>query len=196
MNPRIVGLLFGAVIAARAAAETGPQLIPTRDVEITYRVTREGRTLAERVRWLAADQLERVDATGSVYMLVDHRARRLTLVNDARRVVLQMEAPRGRLLDPEMAAGYTRAGQGKVAGLPCTNWRLPIGGDAVKQVCATDDGVVLQIQDQGQTITEATAVDYRRMDPDAFRVPAGYAQAPPPAAAPPPPDTGAAPSER
>ncbi|MBV9757704.1 MAG: hypothetical protein JO047_11660 [Alphaproteobacteria bacterium] len=188
--------LPGALLAAAAAADAGPQLIPTRDVEITYRVTRNGRTLDERVRWLAADQLERVDAAGAIYMIVDHKVRRLTLVNDARRAVLEMAVPPGRLLDPEAASRYTRAGDGQVvAGLPCTNWRLPTGDDAAKQLCVTPDGVVLQIQDRGQTIAEATAVDYRAMSPDAFRVPVGYAQAPPPAAAP-PPDTGAAPAER
>jgi hypothetical protein len=193
MNRGIVVLLLGALLAREAVAEAGPQLIPTRDVDITYHVTRDGRTLTERVRWLAADQLERVDAVGSVYMLVDHKARRMTLVNDARRTVLEMEAPRGRLLDPENAAGYTRAGEGRVAGLPCTNWRLPAGADAVKQICVTGDGVVLQIQDQGQTVAEATVVDYRPMNRDKFRVPEGYAQTPPAAA---PPDAGAAPSDR
>ena len=197
MKRRFAAPLVGALLlAGAAAAEAGPQLIPTRDVEITYRVTRAGQTLDERVRWLAADQLERVDATGSVYMLVDHKARRLTLVNDARRAVLEMAVPPGRLLDPETASGYTRAGDSQVAGLPCTTWRLPTGGDAVKQLCVTGDGVVLQVQDQGRMVAEATAVDYRAMNPDTFRVPAGYAQAPPPAAAPPPPETGAAPSER
>jgi hypothetical protein len=196
VNQGIALLLLGVLFAGTAAAEPGPQLIPTRDVDITYRVTREGRTLSERVRWLAADRLERVDAAGPVYMLVDHKARRLTLVNDDRRAVLEMEVPRGRLLDPESASGYTRAGEGQVAGLACTNWRLPTGGDTVKQICVTGDGVLLQIQDQGQTIVEATVVDYRPVDAGTFRVPAGYAETPPPAAAPSPPDTGAAPSER
>lgn len=177
-------LAFGVVLA-----QTRPQLIPTRDVDVTYRVTQAGRTVEERVRWLAAEQIQRVDSSGPVYMIVDHKAQRLTLVNTAKRTVLAMEAPRSPL-DPDSNAGFANTGRASVAGLPCTEWRMPTG--AGKQLCVTDDGVMLRVQDAGTTVAEATTVQYGQADPASFEVPTDFQNVPPPAVA---PGTGALPPQ-
>jgi hypothetical protein len=50
-------LLVGPVAGAEK-----PQLLPTQDVDVTYDVTLPSQPrIRERVRWLAAEQLERVD---------------------------------------------------------------------------------------------------------------------------------------
>jgi hypothetical protein len=42
-----------------------PVVLPTRDVDITYRITRPQQpALTERRRWLASDHLQRVDVSG------------------------------------------------------------------------------------------------------------------------------------
>ncbi len=193
MRLGITGAVLSLLTATAAFAQSRPQLIPTRDVDVTYRVTQAGRTLEERVRWLAAEQIQRVDSSGPVYMIVDHKTRRLTLVNTARRTVLAMAAPRQSPLDPAGDAAFGNAGQASVVGLPCTQWRMPAGGE--KQLCVTDDGVMLRAQDAGTTVAEATMVRYGQADPASFQVPADFQNVPPPAAAPAPPGSGAPPPQ-
>src|SRR5580704_1521737 len=54
-------VLASLLIGPLAKAES-PQLLPTRDMDITYDVTLPSQPrVRERVRWLAAEQLERVD---------------------------------------------------------------------------------------------------------------------------------------
>jgi hypothetical protein len=190
----LAGAVLGLLAAGEAFAQSRPQLIPTRDVDVTYRVTQAGRTLEERVRWLAAEQIQRVDSSGPVYMIVDHKTRRLTLVNTAKRTVLAMAAPRQSPLDPASdAAAFANAGQASVVGLPCTQWRMSAGGE--KQLCVTDDGVMLRAQDAGTTVAEATTVRYGQADPASFQVPTDFQSVPPPAAAQAPPGTGALPPQ-
>ena len=60
------GLAVTAAIAfallTSAWAEERPQLLPTRDVDITYDVIRSQRPkVRERVRWLAGEHLERAE---------------------------------------------------------------------------------------------------------------------------------------
>ena len=193
MRLGVAGAVLSLLAVGEALAQTRPQLIPTRDVDVTYRVTQAGRTIEERVRWLAAEQLQRVDSSGPVYMVVDHKARRLTLVNTAKRTVLAMEAPRRSPLDPDGDAAFTNTGQDSVAGLPCTEWLMAAGG--AKQLCVTDDGVMLRVRDAGRTVAEATTVQYGQADPASFQVPTDFQNVPPPAAAPAPPGTGALPPQ-
>jgi len=54
------------------AEEQQPQRMPTRDVDITYDVTRRQRPqIYERVRWLASQHLERVDSPGKWTSIFD-----------------------------------------------------------------------------------------------------------------------------
>lgn len=193
MRLGVAGAALVLLAFGEALAQPRPQLIPTRDVEVTYRVTKAGRTLEERVRWLAAEQVERVDSSGPVYMIVDHKARRLTLINAAKRTVMAMGAPRQGPLGSDNDAAFTNAGQDSVAGLPCTDWLMATGG--AKQLCVTDDGVMLRVRDGGSTVAEATTVQYGQADPATFQVPADFQSVPPPAAAPASPGTGALPPQ-
>jgi len=183
-------MVLGLLALGEAAAQDRPHMLPTRDVDITYRVVRAGQTLDERVRWRAAEQLERVDPPGSVYMIVNHKTRRIDMVNPAGKSVLQLDAPRRDTLEPDSAADYTKLGETKIAGVSCTEWATT-GGAAPEQLCVTPDGVLLRIRESGKTLLEATRVVYRRLDPETFEVPAKFQMTPPPAAAPPPPGMGA-----
>lgn len=183
-----------ALAAGEAVAQSQPQLIPTRDVDVTYRVSRAGQELDQRVRWLAAEKLERVDSAGAVYMIVDHKSRRLTLVDPGRKAALEMDAPPQSTLHPDEHAAYTRGNTDMVAGLRCTEWAMAPDVGRHQQLCVTDDGVLLRVRDGTDTVVQATSVEYRRLDPATFRLPPA-ARSVPPAAAPPPPGTGALPMQ-
>lgn len=183
------------LITAENAAASHPALIPRRDVSITYRVSQGGKTLAERVRWLGGAEIERVDLPGPVYMIADFKSQRLSLVDTARKSVLELEAPKESATHPDPASAWIEAGHAKLAGLECTEWRLAMGGVEPEQICVTSDGVLLRVSVAGTPIVEAKTVRFETLDPTLFAVPAKYQRQPPPAAAPPPPGAGAAPLE-
>lgn len=166
-------LVGAALLATVAAAQDRPNTLPTRDVDITYAVTRDGQTLQERTRWLAAGEIQRIDPPGggATYMIMDHQARHVAMVNDATHTVVELTAPPNPL--EAGGPGFTRQDQATVAGLPCTDWRTQ-AGDAPAVLCLTADGVLLRLQAAGTTLVEATKVQYGPADPAAFRVPADY----------------------
>jgi hypothetical protein len=58
--------------AAPIRAEDGPVLLPNRDADIAYDVARPQKPKSrECVRWLAAEHLERVDASGRATAIFD-----------------------------------------------------------------------------------------------------------------------------
>ena len=93
-----VMLLAGPAAAAQDhavedhAAQDQPKLLPTRDVDITYDVTRpqQPRT-RERVRWLAGEHLERVDSSGRSTTIFDRNAHEVTLLTPANRTYRKLE---------------------------------------------------------------------------------------------------------
>jgi transposase InsO family protein len=77
----LASLLFGPVARAES-----PQLLPTRDVDITYDVTLPSQPrVRERVRWLAAEQLERVDGPHKSTTIFNRRTREIIHLSLANR---------------------------------------------------------------------------------------------------------------
>ena len=69
----LASLLVGPVARAES-----PQLLPTRDVDITYDVTLPSQPrVRERVRWLAAEKLERVDGPHKSTTIFNRRTREI-----------------------------------------------------------------------------------------------------------------------
>ena len=172
--PALAALLAGSLPRAALRAEEPPVLLPTRDVDITYSVTRAGQPrLRERVRWLAADQLERMDGPDGSATIFDRKAREITLLTPKNRTYRKLEgSPRGPI-EPESGAALTRGGEAKVAGLRCTEWSWNEDG-RTRTVCATPDGVLLRLTVDGRTVVEALAVRYHKQKPDLFEAPPGY----------------------
>jgi hypothetical protein len=170
----VVVLLIGA---ATAVAEEQPKLLPTRDVDIRYDVTRPQESkVRERARWLAAEHLERVDATGRSTSIFDRDAHAVTLLTPATRTFRKLDQTPRRPLEPEPGATLRRDADAVVAGLPCTDWSWTEDGEK-HTVCATADGVILRLIVDGQTFIEARSVKYGPQKADLFRVPANYAPA-------------------
>jgi hypothetical protein len=152
--------------------------LPTRDVEISYKITeRHQRPIAERVRWSASEHLERVDGPNKSSSIFDHNSRGVTLLNGASRTYRKLENAPRQLLEPEPGAVLKRGNDSVVAGLPCTDWSWT--EDVEKHtVCVTPDGVVLRlVTDEGKKVFEARSVHYAPQSADLFRVPSSYAPA-------------------
>jgi len=158
-------------------SEEQPKLLPTRDVDISYDVTRPQQSkVRERVRWLAAQHLERVDTSRKSTTLFDHTAQEVTLLTPANRTYRKLEGAPRRALEPEPGAVLKRGGEAVVAKLPCTEWSWTEEVET-HTVCATADGVPLRLVVDGQTIMEARSVAYGQQKPELFQVPPGYAPA-------------------
>ena len=174
--------------AGAAEAQERPPTVPTRDVDVTYRMG-QGASMEQRTRWHASEQRMRVDTpTPGVYMIVDYASRRMSLVSDADRGVLELAAKDGVMPGqlPGQAlgqapgrgnAGFERVGTAQVAGLGCTEWRTLDSQGAATTACITADGVLLRARQGAQVLAEAARVTYGPLDPGAFRVPDGYARA-------------------
>jgi hypothetical protein len=173
--------LLALSLTAGAAADQ-PLLRPSRDVDVTYRATGagvpvDGRRLEQRVRWLAAAQLMRIDPPGAgLYVIIDYLARRMSVVREVNRSVIEMAAPEG---EAGMAGGlpagsYVRRGEDIVAGQACTEWATRDRDLRQAVVCITADGVLLRAASEGQVLASAVSVQYAPQDPALFQVPPGY----------------------
>ena len=165
------------LIEAPLNAAEQPQLLPTRDVDITYRVTRPHQPkMEERVRWSAGAHLERVDGPDGSATIFDRNTNEITLIVPKTRTYRKLEGePRGPI-EPEKGAALTRGGDSKVAGYPCTDWSWADEGET-HTVCVTPDGVPLRLVVDGNTAVEARAMTYHKQKPELFDVPPGYTPA-------------------
>jgi hypothetical protein len=158
-------------------AQMQPQLLPTRDVDIAYTITRaRGPAVRERVRWSAGEHLERVDGPDRSTTIFDRNSSEITLLIPGSRTYRKLEGARAGPIEPEQGAVLTRGGEAKVAGLPCSDWSWTENGE-MHTVCATPDGVLLRLVVDGKTVVQALSVSYHQQSPDLFEVPSGYAPA-------------------
>ncbi len=182
-------LLAGTGVGFAAFADDAPRLMPDRDVDITYRVTSgdktSGKTVTERVRWLAADEMERIDPHGSgyllhrsAYMLIDHRKKSADIIDPKHRLVTSITDPVvGELAEIENAK-LMPLGTATVAKLSCAVWHAEIAANVEREVCLTGDGVLLRVRDGEKTLLEATAVKYHHISSKLFDIPPNYTAAP------------------
>ena len=192
--PRLVAALLAAAscLPLPARAEAPPLLIPTRDVDVVYRMPLPSGAAApaptQRLRWHVADRRLRVDPPGEgVFMIVDYAARRMQMVEIGPREVIDMPPPPG--LGPTAApdARFERLGEATVAVTSCTEWRTTDMQGSATTVCLTPDGVLLRAASGGRVMIEATRISYEPQDTVLFQVPDGYRHvAPTDAAAPKP----------
>ncbi len=161
-----------------AQAQDRPQIYPTRDVAVTYRVSGQGQGAELTMQWSAAQQLMRMNMPGGVgYMVADHQNQRGFMVMEAMRTIMDvpMQQAAGYQRDMENAR-FTRGGTEKIAGTDCTVWRYQ-GQAQTGEACITADGVLLRAQGsaQGQQgRMEAVRIAYGAQDPSQFQRPQGY----------------------
>jgi hypothetical protein len=166
-----------ALVGPALGAQERPQLLPMRDVDVSYDVTRTPQLkIRERVRWLASEHLERVDGPDRSTTIFNRGTNEITLLNTARRTFTKLEGAPRRLLDPQLGAEPKRGNEAVVAGLRCIDWSWT---DDVEThtVCATADGVLLRLIVDGKTVIEARSVNYAPQKPELFQVPPDYTPA-------------------
>jgi hypothetical protein len=181
------GILSGAawllLAPVTAAMAEQPRLRPSRDVAVVYRAPGpHGTAVEQRVRWLAAAETMRIDPPDhDLHVIIDYAARRMSVVNDATRSVVEMAAPDGAtaIAGADAVGSFSRVGQGAVAGRPCTEWRTLDRQGRAALVCITEDGVLLRAGTPETVRVSAISVDYAPQDAAAFRVPADYARVAP-----------------
>lgn len=179
-----IGLLFG-VLAAPAMAQDRPVTTPTRDVDVTYRAGVAEQAVTQRSRWSARARMMRLDTpTPGVYVIVDYPARKMAMVNDAERAVLDLPPPQQDFNGPAASTlAFIRQGAGQVAGLACTNWATTDSQGQPAVACFTEDGVLLEARRGTQVLVQAQRVAYGPIDPATFVVPPAYAHQTPGGAA-------------
>lgn len=195
----VVLALLAALPAATVLAAPQPErplTLPTRDVDVTYRLGQLNPATApgiieQRLRWNAAAGLLRVDPpTPGLYVVLDTRTRRMTTLRrqDRTALVLDGVGPAGGALPGAATSGgrFIRGGEFRVASLTCTQWQTTDLAGAPALICVTADGVMLRAVTAGRTVLEATRVTYGPLDPAIFQIPAGYTRREIPAAGPAP----------
>ena len=159
------------------AAAQSPLLLPTRDVDITYEVTRPHLPkISQRVRWLAREHLERIDGPDKSTTIFDHNAHDVTLLIPATRSYRKLEGAAGQHLAPDPGVAIKRGGDAIVAGLHCTDWSWMEDVES-RVVCVTADGVLLRSVVDGEKVREARSVSYGAQSAELFQIPKGYAPA-------------------
>ena len=165
-------LLASLLVEPLARAEA-PQLLPTHDVDVTYDVAlRSQPRVRERVRWLAAEQLERVDGPHKSTTIFNRRTREIIHLSLADRTFRQLDMPR-RPEEPAPEVILKRGSESVVAGLHCVNWSWTEDVET-RTVCLTEDGVLLRFLIDGKPVSEARSVSYRGQPAELFQVPRGY----------------------
>ena len=176
---------LGGIAAARA--DERPLTMPSRDVDITYRMAAPGpngqiHELSQRMRWdIGADEM-RVDTPNpGVYTIMDYRQHKLMVVREADKSVLIMHTGESSAA-PGVSrdAQFTRVDQDTVAGVPCTDWSTKDSAGRPSTVCLTADGALLRAKSGDQVLVQATRVAYGPIDPSLFAPPADYHPVTPP----------------
>jgi hypothetical protein len=159
------------------AADPAPVIVPTRDLDVLYQTDQGGQRLEQRLRWDARDQLMRVDSPSpGLWMLVEYHGRRIFMVSDPQKSILEMGAVAGPLPGQPGGATFTRRGTDQVAGVACTQWEATDTQGQATLACLTDDGVMLRAMRGRAVLIQAQRVTYGPQDPAIFKLPDGYAR--------------------
>jgi hypothetical protein len=171
--PLLAGLVLIAAGSATAAEER-PPLVPTKDVDVSYKVTRPNQpTIIERRRWLAGEHLERVDGPDKSTTIFDRNKGEIVLLNVGNRTFRKLEGKGRRPPDPEAGVTLTRGTELVIAGLHCVEWTWTEDTET-HTVCATPEGVLLRLVIDGHTVIEARSVHFGTQAAKLFEVPRNY----------------------
>lgn len=176
-----------AVLSAASFAQgqsQEPQVLPMRDVDITYTDTREGLpATVERRRWSASEHLQRVDGADKTATIFDRNKKEFTLINPANKTYLTLEGTPRVPIAPGKGVELHRGSETVIAGLQCVDWSWTVDTET-RTACLTPDGVMLRLVVNGRTILQARSVHYARQPAEIFQIPPGYQPALSPAGGP------------
>jgi hypothetical protein len=172
--------VFSVLIAVLSAASFAqeppqePQVLPTRDVDISYADTREGLppTVGRR-RWSASDHLQRVDGRDKTATIFDRNKNEFTLLNPKNKTYLTLEGSPRMPLAPGKGMALHRGSETVIAGLHCVDWSWTADTET-RSACLTPDGVLLRLNVDGHTILQARSVHYAKQPAEIFQIPPDY----------------------
>ncbi len=154
-----------------------PLVQPARDVDVTYKVPVAGgadMAILQRLRFSAALHRQRVDLpTSGNWMMLDFQSRRMAMVRDESREIVDLPAPDAST-QPGAGAAFARLGPASVAGLDCTEWRTRDTRGQETVACYTADGVLLRARNESAVLMEAVDVKYATQGAEVFALPEGY----------------------
>ena len=170
----VVALVLAVVTTASRADEQQPQMMPTRDVDITYQITRPNQPpIISRRRWLASEHLQRIEGSDKSATIFDRNKHEFTLLNRANRTYRKFEGSPRMPMAPEKGAVLKRGSESMVAGLHCVDWWWTEDTET-HVACLTPDGVLLRLVVDGNTVMQARSVSYQTQSAKLFQVPRGY----------------------
>jgi hypothetical protein len=183
--PSFAGLaLF--IAGSAAMAQERPQLVPVKDVDISYKISRPNQpAIIERRRWLAAENLERVDGPDKSTTIFDRNKGEIILLNTAKRTFRKLEGKGRRPPEPGAGVVLRRGGDVVIAGLHCAEWTWTEDTE-IHTVCVTPEGALLRLVIDGRAIIEARSVHFAQQKAELFQVPPNYSPALAPEGAPEP----------
>ena len=183
---RRIFVLCCLFLAPPTWAQDRPPQEPRRDFTITYRSQAGGREGEVTRAWSAARRMMRTDfGGGRSWTLVDYNARRVVMVRDTNRTIMEMPNSEPFFRNETLMvanARFTREGAERVQDIACTVWRIEVE-QILLRACITDDGVHLRSVTSGtgmETSLEAIRVDLAAPDPSRFVLPTDYEVVRPP----------------
>jgi hypothetical protein len=197
--PRLLPGLLPAVLALGATAalapgalaqDRPPNLQPTRDVSVQYRLlpgtnspAPQGAPHTMTLTYSAELQAMRMDMGQGGYAILNRKANTMTMVMPAQHMYITMPSPvDAKMFEPGPDTVFTKQGTDTVAGISCTVWKVQSKeGDG--QGCITTDGVMLRAEGSAKGDApgggqgggmEAVSVDYATQPASLFAPPADY----------------------
>jgi hypothetical protein len=172
-----IAALIVLLISSPVWGQEQPQLYPTRDVDVTYDVMQPRQpAYRQRVRWLAAERLERIEGAQKSTTIFDRKAGTMTMLSGRSRTYTSVERVPRRSSEPPKDAEIKRGLESVVAGLHCVDWDW-IEDAETHTICMTADGVLLRLMLDRATVLQARSVSYGVQPLKLFRVPQNYAPA-------------------
>jgi len=174
---RPVPIIAAVLLVVTAAfAQDKPNLLPERDVDITYRATTiSEKPIKQRVRWLAVNHMQRIDGPGGAVSIANRTTAYITILNSRTKTYVKLEEASDGPFKVDPTASFVQGSKSAVANLPCTEWSwVDASTQKPRMLCVTDDGVMLRMTEDGHVLFEATNVTYRRANPHTFEVPSDY----------------------
>lgn len=174
-------LLSGHPARAEEAdpSANGPYVTPSVDVSVHYEMVSPQSPLPvhQDMHWQVASLRQRIDPENSaVYMVTSWRDHTLTVVDTLGHRRSVMRAPGATLTLPGQVPpdSFKKLGTDMVSGQLCTVWRTTDQDGHESDACYTEDGILLQVKQQGRILVRALSVE-RTPQPDTlFVIPESY----------------------
>lgn len=161
------------------AATSGPYVTPSVDVAVHYEMIspQSPAPVHQDMHWQVASLRQRIDPeNATVYMVTSWRDHTLNVVDTLGHRRSVMPVPGAVLTPPgQIAPGsFKKLGTDMVSGQFCTIWRTTDQDGHESDACYTEDGILLQVKQQGRILVRALSVE-RVPQPDTlFAIPETY----------------------